>query len=189
MSNALILLILDRSGSMNRVERDMVTSFNTLLDHQSTERGDADLSVFTFNHNSKHDIKPTNFKQVSQWTNSSFHCDGTTALYDTVIRALNSVPNQYTDVCVMIQTDGQDNESNKSASDVQQLINSKLADGWQFLYMGADRSIVQNAKQIGLGNHAVEFKRDSKGIEMVFNEMSRKVSNFRAALDNNILTK
>lgn len=186
--NPLILLILDRSGSMSRVERDMVKSFNTLLDHQSTERGNADLSVFTFNHHSKHYIKPINFKQVGKWTNNSFNCGGATALYDTVVKALNSVPSHYTDVCVMIQTDGQDNESTANPSVVANTIQHKLDLGWQFLYMGADSSIVQNATEIGLGDHAVEFKRDSAGIEQIFNEMSRKVSNFRAALDNNILT-
>lgn len=186
--NPLILLILDRSGSMCGVQSDMIKSFNTLLEHQSTERGDADLSLFTFNQKSTHDIEPTNFKQVDKWTNRSFECNGTTALYDTVVAAINSVPATYTDVCVMIQTDGNDNQSRTEPSVVADIIHQKLDLGWQFLYMGADRSIVRNAERIGLKDHAVEFKRDSKGIEQIFNEMSRKVSNFRASLDPHILT-
>jgi len=188
MTNPLILMILDKSGSMSRVQLDVIKSVNTLIEHQSTERGNADLSIFTFNNRSYHTVKPINFKQVSKWTTNEFTCRGTTALYDTVIEAINSVPLNYTNVCVLIQTDGEDNESQTTPSIVANTIQSKLDLGWQFLYMGADRSIVQNAKQIGLEDHAVEFKRDSKGIEQVFNEMSRKVSNFRASLDTTILT-
>jgi len=122
MTNPLILIVLDKSGSMNRVEYDVIKSVNTLIEHQSTERGNADLSIFTFNNKSYHTVKPINFKQVSKWTTNEFTCRGATALYDTIIKAINSVPTSYTNVCVLIQTDGNDNESQTNPSTVADTI-------------------------------------------------------------------
>lgn len=185
MNKPLILMILDLSGSMASVIPAMQRSFDQIVEDQSTERGDADLSVWTFGTRSKHSIKPVSFKSKPsvQFTNMEY-----TRLYDTVIEAINSVPSAYTDVCVLIQTDGEDNESMTSPNVVKNTIEHKLQQGWQFIYMGAFDDITPEAAKLGLEDYAVEFKRDSAGIEQVFNEMSRKISNFRASLDTNILT-
>jgi uncharacterized protein YegL len=183
-SNPLILMILDVSSSMRSVIPSMNASFKQIIEDQSTERGDSDLSVFTFASDIKHDIAPVSFKTKPTLTLSP---RGYTALYDTVVEALDSVPNHYKDVLVLIQTDGQDNKSSFSYSDVKRKVTEKRAQGWQFLYMGAEIDVSVEADKIGLKDCAVKFKRDSKGIEQVFNEMSRKVSNYRASLDTVIL--
>lgn len=184
MSKPLVLMILDVSGSMGNVMPSMNASFKQIVEDQSTERGDADLSVFTFASDIRHDIAPVSFKSKPDLRLKTRGC---TALYDTVIRALGSVPDHYTDVLVLMQTDGQDNGSNYSYYDVKQKVREKRSQGWQFLYMGAEINVSKEADKIGLKDCAVEFKRDSKGIEQVFNEMSRKVSNYRASLDTVIL--
>lgn len=181
--NPLILIILDKSGSMSDVESSMNSAIKQLIIDQASERGNADLSLFTFNSNSYHDIKPTNFKEVHF---TPITCTQSTQLYDTVIQAINSVTN-YSNVLVMIQTDGEDNQSSNTPKTVKQLVQQKLSEGWQFLYMGAFNDVTKEAAKIGLQDYAVKFKCDSKGIEQVFTEMSRKASNFRASLDTTIL--
>ena len=181
--NPLILIILDKSGSMSNVQSSMNLAMRQLILDQASERSDADLSLFTFNSDIYHDIKPTNFKKV---TYTPISCNSSTRIYDTIIQAIKSVTN-YSNVLVMIQTDGEDNESSNSADTAKQLVTNKLTEGWQFLYMGAFNDVTKEAAKIGLQDYAVPFKRDSKGIEQVFTEMSRKASNFRASLDTNIL--
>lgn len=184
MKKPLILMILDVSGSMGGVMRSMQQSFNQIIEDQSTERGNADLSVFTFASDFRNDITPVSFKQKPSL---NLRTRGQTALYDAVNQALDSVPDHYSDVLVLMQTDGKDNKSRTSYSTVKTKISDKRAQGWQFLYMGAEVDVSREAAKIGLKDCAVTFKRDNKGIEQVFNEMSRKVSNFRASLDKNIL--
>jgi len=183
MNTPLILIIIDKSGSMSSVSASMNTAMYQLVKDQASERGNADLSLFTFDSYTYHDIKPTNFKQVNY---VPIKCNDSTRLYDTIIEAINSVKG-YTDVLVMIQTDGQDNKSTTKAEVVKNTIQHKLSQGWQFLYMGAFDDITAEASKIGLQNYAVQFKRDTKGIEQVFTEMSKRASNFRANLDRIIL--
>lgn len=181
--NTIILIILDKSGSMSGVENSMNLAMRQLITDQASERGNADLSLFTFNSGIYHDIKPTNFKRA---VFTPIYCEDSTRLYDTIIEAVNSVKG-YDNVLCMIQTDGQDNESKTTSDVVKNTIQHKLSQGWQFLYMGAFDDITKEASKVGLQDYAVKFKRDTKGIEQVFTEMSKKASNFRASLDTSIL--
>ena len=45
-----IIFILDRSGSMAGLERDTIGGFNSLLERQKREEGEAVLSTVLFDH-------------------------------------------------------------------------------------------------------------------------------------------
>lgn len=182
MSKAHIVCIIDNSGSMSSASRDVIKSFNTFTSDQTAERGEALLTLVTFNSYNKIVHDRVDFKDVGELTRSDYSCGGMTAMYDAIGETLNRIKDDK--VYVIIQTDGRENDSNDfNSRQVTDMINAKKSLGWEFLFMGADIDVRAAADKIGLANDAVEFNKNSKGIEVAYSTMSGNASNFRCSLD------
>lgn len=184
MRKAHIVLILDKSGSMYNLERAIKDSFRTFVEDQQDERGEANLTVSLFsNYNTVlHNNIP--FSQVSTYID--YRPNGGTAMYDSIVETLEPITDS--DVFVVVQTDGEENSSSRSSSEVSNLIQDKQSKGWQFMFLGADKGLIESAKQIGLQDNCVLFNTTSQGIETAFSDITRAVSNFRCSLDTDIKT-
>ena len=185
-----IVFILDRSGSMGGLESDTIGGFNSMLEKQKRERGEAVVSTVLFDHESEvlHDRIP--IEKVEPMNENQYYVRGCTALVDAIggaIKHITSVHKYIRDEDVpahtvfIITTDGMENASKRySSSEVKRMIERQKEKGWEFLFLGANIDAVETAKHFGIEeDRAVTFKSDRKGTRMNYRAMASAISAVR----------
>ena len=183
-----IVFILDRSGSMGGLERDTIGGYNSMLERQKKEEGEAVLSTVLFDDKIEvlHDRK--NLYDVKPITNSDYYVRGCTALLDAVGGTIHHIGNVHKNMpadqrpektLFIITTDGMENASKEyTYSKVKKLVEEKKRKyHWEFVFLGANIDAVEVAGRFGVAkNRAVRYECDSAGTELNFKVMSKMVS-------------
>ena len=174
-----MVFILDKSGSMAGLESDTIGGFNSMIQKQKNEQGEAYVTTVLFDNESQtvHDRLPLD--KVPEMTNKEYLPGGCTALLDAIgqtilhiqkvhryIRA-EDVPQK---TVFVITTDGYENASREfDAPKVKKLIEEQKKQGWEFLFLGANIDAVATAAQFGIGKErAVTYTCDKKGTALNF---------------------
>ncbi|MBR3579463.1 MAG: VWA domain-containing protein [Lachnospiraceae bacterium] len=183
-----IVFILDRSGSMGGLVRDTIGGYNSMLERQKKEEGEAVLSTVLFDDKIEvlHDRK--NLYDVKPITNSDYYVRGCTALLDAVGGTIHHIGNVHKNMpadqrpektLFIITTDGMENASKEyTYSKVKKLVEEKKKKyHWEFVFLGANIDAVEVAGRFGVAkNRAVRYECDSAGTELNFKVMSKMVS-------------
>ena len=121
-----LVFILDRSGSMSGLESDTIGGFNSMIEKQKKEDGQAVVSTVLFDNKSTviHDRLPLD--KVPRMTEKQYFTRGCTALLDAVGGAIHHIGNIHKyarpeDVpehtIFVITTDGMENASRQYSSE------------------------------------------------------------------------
>ena len=185
-----LVFILDRSGSMGGLERDTIGGFNSMLDKQKKEAGDANVTTVLFDDQVEviHDRFP--IAAVKPLTDEDYFVRGSTALLDAIGSTVKKIENvqkrlpeelQAENVIFVITTDGYENSSCEyTVKMVKNLIETHQEQGWQFIFMGANIDAVTEAGKIGIGkNRAVSYRNDSEGVALNYAATSHVLSEMR----------
>ena len=188
-----LVFILDRSGSMGGLEDDTIGGFNSLIEKQKKEEGEAYVSCVLFDDRQEVLYDRVPVRKVEKMTSSQYYVRGTTALLDAIGGAIRHIGNVHkyareedrpARTLVIITTDGMENASREyTGKRIREMIERQQEKyGWEFLFLGANIDAVTTARDFGIrrGN-AVNFENDSAGIELNYASLSRTVSKFRAA--------
>lgn len=188
-----LVMILDRSGSMQGLEKDTIGGFNSMIEKQKKEDGEAYVSVVLFDDVSEVLYDRVGIGKVEQMTDRQYYVRGCTALLDAVGRAIRHIGNVHKyarpeDVpektLFIITTDGMENASSEFSYDmVRRMIErQKERYHWEFLFLGANIDAVREAGQFGIRpERAVRYEHDAVGTELNFRVMSNVVSCARTA--------
>lgn len=188
-----IVFILDRSGSMAGLEDDTVGGFNSMLEKQKKEAGEALISTILFDHEQKVLHDRADVKTVSPLTRNDYIVRGSTALLDAVGNAIRHVDlvHKYIrkeDVpektMFIITTDGMENASRSfTRAQIREMIEAhKKQKGWEFLFMGANINAEETAESIGIGaERAVTFINDKLGTALNYEVLSDTLSCMRSS--------
>lgn len=84
-----IVFILDRSGSMGGLEQDTIGGFNSLIEKQKKEKGEAYISTVLFDHYSEVLHDRVDLKKIQPMTGEEYYVRGSTALLDAVGTAVS----------------------------------------------------------------------------------------------------
>ncbi len=188
-----LVFILDRSGSMSGLEKDTIGGFNSMLEKQKKEPGEAYVTTYLFDNTAEliHDRAP--IKDVPAMTEDVYFVRGCTALLDAIGGAIDHIKaiHRYArpeDVpehtLFVITTDGMENASHHySADKVRAMIeHEKVKYGWEFLFLGANIDAEATAERMGIGaDRAVTFRNDSAGIATNYDAVTCAVSAVRSA--------
>lgn len=188
-----IVFILDQSGSMSGLEKDTIGGYNSMLEKQKKEEGEAIISTVLFDDKIEvlHDRKP--LAEVTPITDREYYVRGCTALLDAVGGAIKHIKNIHkyarpVDVpektLFIITTDGMENASRTYTYEkVKKLVEKqKEKHHWEFIFLGANIDAVEVAGHFGVDkHHAVRYECDSEGTTLNFSVMSRMVSCARSA--------
>ena len=188
-----LVFILDRSGSMSGLESDTIGGFNSMIDKQRDEAGEALVSTVLFSGDSVvlHDRIP--LEKVPEMTARDYRPGGCTALIDAIGGAIHHIGNVHKyaraeDVpehtVFVIITDGMENASRRYTADrVREMIRrQKEKYGWEFLFLAANIDAVQTAARYGIDeDRAVEFRNDSDGQALNYRVVSEAVACVRAS--------
>ncbi|MBR2809322.1 MAG: VWA domain-containing protein [Erysipelotrichaceae bacterium] len=185
-----LVFILDRSGSMSGMEEDVIGGFNSMIEKQKKEKGEAYVTTVTFNMNSEtiHDRIPIN--DVGPLSGKDYYPCGSTALLDTVgytIKHIESIhryirkEDRPDNVIFVITTDGLENSSQKySYQDVKKMISNCKKKDWEFIFLGANIDAVKEARNFGIGEEwAVNYVNDKKGISIVYDSLDSSIRSVR----------
>ena len=186
-----LVFILDRSGSMQGLEKDTIGGFNAMIEKQKKEPGEAFVSTVLFDDRAEvlHDRVPLH--EVRPITGQEYYVRGCTALLDAIGGAIHHIGNIHKyarpeDVpartLFVITTDGMENASRRyTAPQVKECIRrQKERYGWEFLFLGANIDAVETAGHLGIApDRAVNYHSDSVGTRLNYAAMSQAVSSLR----------
>ncbi len=188
-----LVMILDRSGSMSGLEADTIGGFNSMIERQKKEEGEAYVSVVLFDDVSEVIYDRVDIRKVEPMTDRQYYVRGCTALLDAVGGAIRHIGNVHKyareeDVpektIFIITTDGLENASRRySYEKVRRMIeNQKERYHWEFMFLGANIDAVKEAGRFGIApNRAVRYENDSVGTQLNYEVVSHIVGCARQA--------
>ena len=141
-----LVFILDRSGSMNGLEKDTIGGFNGMIEKQKKEAGEAFVTTVLFDDRVErlHDRVPVT--KIPAMTEKDYFVRGCTALLDAVGTSIRHIGNIHKyarkeDVpektLFVITTDGMENASRRyDYARVRDMIRRQQEKyGWEFLFL------------------------------------------------------
>ena len=155
-----IVFILDRSGSMSGLETDTIGGFNSMIEKQKKENGEALISTVLFDNVSEviHDRVPV--QKVEPMTDRDYSVRGCTALLDAIGGAIHHIGNVH-----------------KYAR------KEDVPEHTLFLFLGANIDAVETAKHFGIGaDRAVNYHSDREGTQLNYEVLSEAVSAVRCSV-------
>ena len=186
-----LIFILDKSGSMEGLREDTVGGFNSMLTEQKEKKGEARVTTVLFNERMQILHDRADIKEVKKMGKSDYIPSGCTALFDAVGQTIDRTDLIYRHIrtedvpentVVVIITDGLENSSEKyCAEEVRQMIREKTAEGWEFMFLGANIDAVLAAGVIGISEErAVTYYPDSEGTKINYEAVSNAVCEIRS---------
>ena len=187
-----LVLILDRSGSMSGLEKDTIGGFNSMLEKQRKEPGDAVVSTVLFDNETEVIHDRVAIADVPNLTDKKYFVRGCTALLDAVGGAIHHIGNVHKyarkeDVpektLLIITTDGMENASHRYTYDkVRHMIDrQKERCGWEFLFLGANIDAAAEASRFGIDESmAANYHCDEAGTALNYEVISEAITSVRA---------
>ena len=186
-----LVFILDRSGSMSGLEADTIGGFNSMIEKQKQESGEAMVTTILFDSKVETLHDRADLQKIVPMTDKDYYVRGMTALLDAVGSTIQHISHVHTlmgednvpeHTMFVITTDGMENASKEfTMATVKRLIEEKKEkENWEFLFLGANIDAVKAAGSIGIGaDRAVNYHSDSVGTALNYNVVSETVSTMR----------
>jgi len=185
-----IVVVLDRSGSMEAIGKATVDGFNTFLKEQQNAEGEAFLTLVQFDDRYEIDYKSTPIKDVNPLIlNETFSPRGSTALFDAIGRTIEELETDR-DVIFVIITDGFENASSTYKREaIMKMIETKENEGWNVLFLAANQDAIQAGASIGVkGGKAMTWGTDEISVHNTYTNFSANISSYRSAkLSNDVV--
>lgn len=187
-----IVFILDRSGSMAGLEDDTIGGFNSMIQKQKNEPGEALVSTVLFDNYSEVIHDRVDIQRIEPMTRNEYYVRGCTALLDAVGGAIHHIGNVHKyareedrpeKTLFVITTDGMENASRKfSYEKLKAMIErQKEKYGWEFIFLGANIDAAKEAARFGIDeDRAVNYNADREGTAVIYEAVSEAVCSVRA---------
>lgn len=171
-----MIFVLDKSGSMSGLEKDTIGGFNSLIEKQRKESGEAKVTTVLFNDRVAFVHDNADIRDVPLLTSKEYYVCGCTAMLDAIGSVIKKAEaddattgeNEKAEkTVVIITTDGMENSSKEfSYENVRKLIDAKKEDGWEFIFLGANIDVESEASKLGIDkDKSVTYRCDSQGVE------------------------
>lgn len=181
MTDVDIVLIVDRSGSMARIQMEAEVAINKFLENQKELEGDVFVTFVQFDDEYEMVFEKVNLPNVPR---VQIQPRSMTALLDAIGRTVvNYVPRTEKTIYV-IMTDGLENASQEwTSSAVKDLIDEEKQHGSEFVYLGANQDAVSVGAKMGIPvANSLTFAADKKGLDAVSRSMTSYVAATRSGL-------
>ena len=169
-----LVFILDRSGSMSGLEADTIGGFNSMIEKQKKEAGEALVSVVLFDDQTE-----------------VIYDRGCTALLDAIGGAISHIKDvrkrmpeseRPEKTIFIITTDGMENASHRyNYAKIKKMIEKRQAKNWEFIFFGANIDAVAEAGRMGIrAGRAVNYHCDAAGTALNYKVLSQTVAMMRS---------
>lgn len=186
-----IVFILDRSGSMMSLAYDTIGGFNSFVEKQKAEPGEARLTTILFDDQYEVLHNGINLKEVQPMTRDQYWARGMTAMYDAIGKTINDVGARLSatpederpgKVIFVITTDGMENASREyTQAKIKEMIQHQTEKySWDFIFLGANIDSVQQAANIGISaDFAANYEATSAGMFSMYDAVDAAVCSSR----------
>ena len=186
-----LVMILDRSGSMSGLEADTIGGFNSMIEKQKKEEGEALVSVVLFDDYSEVIYDRVPIEKVEPMTDRQYYVRGCTALLDAVGGAIHHIANVHKyareedrpeKTIFVITTDGMENASRMYTYDkVRRMITREQEEyHWEFIFLGANIDAAKESGRLGIRRgHSANYLSDTTGTRLNYDVLSNVVGKMR----------
>jgi hypothetical protein len=187
---ALIAVLLDRSGSMESIKADTEGGFNAFIAEQRKQEGQVEVTLAQFD--TEYEVVYAN-RPADDVPRLDLQPRGGTALYDSLGRLVTDVGatlaatpehDRPGKVIIVVLTDGHENSSTEWTHDaVSAVIRRQERDySWDFVFLGANMDAVAIGQQLGFApDRSLTYAATGAGVASAFAANSDLVSRLRAA--------
>lgn len=187
----MVVVVLDRSGSMAMLQEATLEGLNAFLDTQRNTPGEALIHLAQFDN--KYDvIYPfRKLHEVANVTPEVYVPRGSTALMDAIGRSISEVGAHLASlseedrpgkVLFVVQTDGAENASREfSREQIFGMIDHQRSKyGWEFLFLGANQDAIKTGASLGIaGASSITYSANPVATRAVFSSTGRLASDYR----------
>lgn len=171
-----ICIVLDASGSMECIAKDIRGSFNSFLNQQRALEGKTVFDLFQFSDEVERIVRSTDLSLFQDDLMAQYTCNGCTALNDAVCIAIDTIGKEFAampeeerpeNVLCVIITDGEENASTRySAADTRKRIeHQQEVYSWNFLFLAANQDAFTAGEALGVRENArVPFVQTPDGV-------------------------
>ena len=155
-----LVIIIDRSGSMHGLEKDVIGGFNSLIEEQRKEEGKTLVTTIFFNQDVKFIHEGIDINNIKKLDGRSYIPSGCTALLDAIGNAIGFIKTRHAKLdekelpkhtIFSIMTDGLENASKEySYSQIKNMINLQKKSGWDFIFQAANIDVEYEADRLGI---------------------------------------
>lgn len=186
-----LVMILDRSGSMQGLESDTIGGYNSMLEKQKCGTGDVLVTTILFDDRAEMIHDRVDIKEIRPITEKDYYVRGCTALLDTVGDAVKHIKDIHKyareedrpgKTVFVITTDGYENASKKYGyGDIKRMIEQqKECSGWEFLFLGANIDAVETAGRVGIApDRAANYICDPVGTAINYDVLGDAINEVR----------
>jgi uncharacterized protein YegL len=190
-----LALVVDRSGSMSTIAKDMNGGIRQLLADQAKEPGVCVVDITTFDTEIEHpyeNVRPDDVKS------DIIVPRGGTALNDAVGYTINELGERFSKmeegdrpglVIVVVVTDGEENSSREYTHDqIKELVERQTNEwGWQFVYLAANVDAFATGGSYGFAKGStIAYAASGAGTQNVYAATSSNVSGLRANMSRGV---
>ena len=187
-----ILLIIDRSGSMSLIQKEAEAALNEMIKSQKEMPGDLGIKLVSFDN--EIDSKP--LVDAKEFGYFKLHPRGLTALHDAMGKAITDLGEELSvltedarpdKVLVVTITDGIENCSREfTGKSIKKLITKQKEDyNWEFIFLAAGQDAVVTAENLGISrNSSMTFAANDKGVSESVIATTRYMTSYRSGLEN-----
>lgn len=186
-----ISIVLDRSGSMETVRGDTIGGYNSFVEMQKAQPGEALLTLMQFD--TAFDLVHSGVRiaDVPPLSYQTFVPRGATALLDAIGRTINETGTRLKSIAeaqrpgkvlFVIITDGQENASSEfNRAKINAMIeHQRSAYAWEFVFLGANQDAIQEGTAIGItATRSMTYAANTLGTASAFTSVSNLASSYR----------
>lgn len=184
--------ILDMSGSMYNLTDDTIGGYNSLIEKQKKENGEAYITTVLFDDRYIVVNDHVDIKEVKPLTRREYCPEGMTALLDAIGRTVNSIGKRLNEtpeeerpekVVIAITTDGIENDSKEfTRTQIKEMIEHQQSKySWVFMFLGANIDAITEAGNFGIKNDFVQtYTANSIGTDSVYTTLNKSLEYIRS---------
>jgi uncharacterized protein YegL len=183
----LLVLVVDRSGSMEGIREDMEGGIKTLLADQAAEPGKCLVTLVQFD--TEYEVLFDGVP-VAELRDYRLVPRGATALLDAMGRTISTVRGQLdalpegkrpAHVVVAVVTDGLENSSREwTRQAVMEAVKDRIDAGWHFTFLGANQDAIQEGERLGVDpNASMNFQASPEASRAAMGSLSASVGRMR----------
>ena len=173
-----LVIIIDRSGSMQSLREDVIGGYNALLENQKKQEGKTLVTTIFFNDRAEFIHKDADVQDLKPIDGRSYQPCGCTALLDAIgdgiafIKAKHAKLNAEelpAHTIFSIMTDGLENASKEySYSQIKSMIELQKECGWDFIFQAANIDVARESSRLGIdANMSRSFDATSSGVKFM----------------------